>query len=146
MPSVKIPYTASVIIGMVAIFVIFILGGILEYLRPLRPESARVQQVVTDQNLVVRPSATVRLPPGQKLVQYELTYKSTNHGIPDPGLSYLTRDMRPGEAPETYKLVRLQNYPIRNQLYPPPAVKDVIIIEEQAPIRAESTTPDPTRK
>ena len=99
-------------------------------------DSASVQ---TDQNLVP-PSATIRLLPGQKLVQYDY--------VPDSGnilfvLSYLTRDMRPGEAPETYRLARVEECHAGKYLK-----EHVIVIVEQAPIRAESDPagPDPTRK
>jgi hypothetical protein len=101
-------------------------------------DSASVQ---TDQKLVVPPSATVRLPPGQKLVQYDYAPKTGFYHE----FSYLTRGMRPGETPETYSLVRMSE----NSVVP----NAVVLLIEQAPIRAESdtpkpasTAPDPTRK
>ena len=139
MPSVKM---------LVALLGLLAFGGFCYVLHETKAELHQTQWVkdMKGENPqdFAQPQNVIKLLPGQKLVQYELT--STNHGIPDPGLSYLTRDMRPGEAPETYKLVRLQHYPIRNQLYPPPSVEDEVLIEEQPPIRAESTVPDPTRK
>jgi hypothetical protein len=90
-----------------------------------------------DPELVVppSPSATVRLPPGQKLVQYDYAPKTGFYHE----FSYLTRGMRSGETPETYNLVRMSE---NNAVD-----RNVILLVEQA-IRAESDPagPDPTRK
>lgn len=85
-----------------------------------------------------RPQHTIKLPPGQKLVRYEFVDSRLSAGF-----SYFMRGMRPGEVPETYKLVRYHEY-----AKSAPDSSDIIAIEEQPPIRAESDPagPDPIRK
>lgn len=83
-----------------------------------------------------QPQNVLHLPPGQKLVQYDMSQK--------PGcyreFTFLTRGMRSGEVPETYSLVQMSE---RSTTVP----DTIILLEEQAPIRAESSpVPDPTRK
>lgn len=117
-------------------FMAFIVAGVLISLGLiyLLHQSELRQNIDPDQKLVV-PSATVRLPPGQKLVQYDYAPKTGFYHE----FSYLTRGMRSGETPETYNLVRMSE---NNAVD-----RNVILLVEQA-IRAESDPagPDPTRK